>query len=140
MRKALRAATIILLSLLALLVIAVGAALILRLHRQHLTAEALAIRNPNGIDEGMYVKIGRIDQSFDLALTDHGRTVSARVVVDGRGAPAEFTSTDRFCFNQDRPKQLMRARWTTPVAAWDVIDGRPLPAAAQAVWRLPQGC
>ena len=28
--------------------------------------------------------------SFDVALTDHGRTVTARVFVDQRGAPMNF--------------------------------------------------
>ena len=77
--------------------------------------------------------------SFDLTLTDHGRTVAARVVLDERGAPRDFSTMDRFRYNPDRPKQLMRARWSTPVAGWKVVDGRPLPTGGQAVWRLPQG-
>lgn len=77
--------------------------------------------------------------SFDVKLTDHGRTVTARVVVDETGAPRDFSTTDRFCYNPDQPKQLMRARWTTPIAGWEVVDGRPLPTGAQAVWHLPRG-
>ena len=77
--------------------------------------------------------------SFDLALTDHGRTVAARVSVDASGAPTDFSTTDRFCYNPDQPKQLMRARWTTPVAGWEMVDGRLLPTAVQAVWHLPEG-
>lgn len=77
--------------------------------------------------------------SFDLMLTDHGRTVKARVVIDERGAPREFSTTDRFYYDPDQPKQLMRTRWTTPLAGWEVVDGRPLPTGAQAVWHLPQG-
>jgi hypothetical protein len=77
--------------------------------------------------------------SFDVALTDHGRTVSARVVTDDRGAPREFSTDDRFCYDPDHPKQLMRAHWTTPVAGWQLVDGRALPTGAQAVWHLPQG-
>jgi hypothetical protein len=79
------------------------------------------------------------DRSLDLTLTDRGRTVAARVFVDADGAPANFSTTDRFCYNPDRPKQLMRARWTTPVAGWEIVDGRPLPTGVQAVWHLPQG-
>jgi uncharacterized protein DUF6544 len=77
--------------------------------------------------------------SFDVALTDHGRTVTARVAVDARGAPKDFSTTDRFCSDPDNPKRLMRARWTTPVAGWEVIDGRPVLTAGQATWHLPQG-
>jgi hypothetical protein len=77
--------------------------------------------------------------SFDQALTDHGRTVTARVSVDASGGPTDFSTTDRFCYNPEQPKQLMRARWSTPVAGWTMVDGRQLPTAAQAVWHLPEG-
>lgn len=77
--------------------------------------------------------------SFDVSLTDHGRTVTARVIVDENGAPKDFSTMDRFCYNPDEPKKLMRARWTTPIAGWEVVDGRPQPTGGQAVWRLPQG-
>ena len=77
--------------------------------------------------------------SFDVSLVDHSRTVTARVVVDEKGAPSDFSTTDRFCYNPDAPKQLMRARWTTPIAGWEVVDGRPLPTRGQAVWHFPQG-
>ncbi|HEX4333980.1 MAG TPA: alpha/beta hydrolase [Usitatibacter sp.] len=52
----------VLLVLVALAILAAGAALSYRAWRQHLVAEATAIRGPDGIDEGMYVKIGGIDQ------------------------------------------------------------------------------
>jgi hypothetical protein len=77
--------------------------------------------------------------SFDVHLTDHGRAVTARVTVDAVGAPTDFSTTDRFCYNPDEPKSLMRARWTTPIAGWEVVDGRPRPTGAQAVWHLPSG-
>jgi hypothetical protein len=77
--------------------------------------------------------------SFDVSLVDHDRTVTARVFVDEKGAPRDFSTTDRFCYNPDAPKQLMRARWTTPIAGWQVVDGRPLPTSGQAVWHFPQG-
>src|ERR1035441_1884190 len=77
--------------------------------------------------------------SFEVTLTDHGRAVTARVIVDRDGAPTDFSTTDRFCYNPDEPKSLMRARWTTPIAGWEVVDGRPRPTGAQAVWHLPRG-
>jgi uncharacterized protein DUF6544 len=77
--------------------------------------------------------------SFDVALTDHGRTVAARVAVDERGAPRDFSTTDRFCVDPDNPKRLTQARWTTPVAGWQTVDGRQVPIAGQATWHLPHG-
>jgi hypothetical protein len=77
--------------------------------------------------------------AFDVSLTDYGRTVTARVTVDENGAPREFSTMDRFCYNPDAPNKLMRAQWTTPVAGWNVDCGRPHPTSAQAVWNLPSG-
>jgi hypothetical protein len=77
--------------------------------------------------------------SFDIALTNSGRTVTARVFVDERGAPVDFSTTDRFCQDPQDPKRLMRARWTTPVSGWRELAGRPLPDGGQAVWHLAEG-
>lgn len=77
--------------------------------------------------------------SFDLSLVDRGRTVTARVFVDEKGAPSDFSTTDRFCYDPEAPKQLVRARWSTPIAGWQVVDGRPLPTGGQAVWHFPHG-
>jgi hypothetical protein len=74
--------------------------------------------------------------SFDVDLTDRGRTVRARVVVDGRGAPTDISTGDRTAMLPGGP---VRARWSTPVEAWTVIDGRPRPTGASAVWHLPDG-
>ena len=77
--------------------------------------------------------------SFDVALTDHGRTVTARVTIDERGALTEFSTTDRFYYDAQDSNRLRRARWVTPVADWELVAGRRLPAGAQAKWDLPQG-
>lgn len=79
------------------------------------------------------------DSSFDVSLTDHGHTVTARVFVDEKGAPRDFSTTDRFCYDPGQPKKLLRARWTTPIAGWEIVDGRPRPTGGQAVWHLPGG-
>ncbi len=75
MRKILKAAKIIILSALMLLLVAVGAVLLLRAYRQHVTAQAIAIRTPNGIDEGMYIKIGGIDQWIQIRGQDRNNPV-----------------------------------------------------------------
>lgn len=77
--------------------------------------------------------------SFDLSLTDHGRTVTARVFVDERGAPVDFSTTDRFYADPKHYKQLERTRWTTPIEGWQEVGGRPVPTRAQAIWHLPAG-
>ena len=76
------------------------------------------------------------DHSFDVTLTDAGRSVTGRVFIDEMGAPKDFSTTDRFA---DLPEGLVRAEWRTPVSSWETIDGRPIPGPSSAVWRLPQG-
>ena len=81
----------------------------------------------------------RDDDAFDVVLSDAGRTVSARVVVDEQGAPREFSTTDRFVRDPDPPGHpWIRARWTTPIDGWTVVEGRRRPTAARAVWHLPR--
>ena len=74
--------------------------------------------------------------SFDVSLTDSGRTVSARVELDERGAPVDFSTTDRFIDADGGPRQC---RWTTPGPHWDEVDGRPLPGPTGATWHLEDG-
>jgi Family of unknown function (DUF6544) len=76
------------------------------------------------------------DSSFDLTLTDAGHEVTARVLVDGRGAPVEFSTDDRWC---DLPGGLVRTRWSTPVQGWMKINGRWQPRWGAAIWHLPGG-
>ncbi len=76
------------------------------------------------------------DRSFDVSLTDAGRTVTGRVFVDERGAPVDFSTTDRFA---DLPGGPTRTEWRTPVQRWDEVDGRLLPGPFGAVWHLPDG-
>ena len=76
------------------------------------------------------------DSAFDLTFTDAGHQVTARVFVDGRGAPTDFSTDDRWC---DLPGGLVRARWSTPVQGWMKINGRWQPSRGSAVWHLPGG-
>jgi len=76
------------------------------------------------------------DRIFDVTLTDAGRSVTGRVFLDDRGAPRDFSTTDRYA---DLPGRLVRAEWRTPVRCWELVDGRPLPGPMSAVWHLPQG-
>lgn len=80
------------------------------------------------------------EAAFDVAVTDAGRTVRARVHLAPDGAPASFETTDRFVEDPaDRSGPWLRARWRTPVDAWTRVDGRAIPRSARAVWDLPDG-
>lgn len=76
---------------------------------------------------------------FEVSLDDHGLEVTARVFVDDRGAPVNFVSTDRFLENPAKKGEMLRARWSTPIAGFQELDGRRLPTRATAIWHLPSG-
>ena len=76
------------------------------------------------------------DRCFDLTLRDAGHRVSARVFLDERGAPVDFSTEDRWC---DLPGGLARVRWTTPVQGCRQRSGRWLPTCGTAIWHLPGG-
>jgi len=64
-----------LLAIAVMAVLAIGLGLGYRAYRQSLAAHALAIGSPNGIQEGMYVKIGGIDQWIQIRGEDRGNPV-----------------------------------------------------------------
>lgn len=78
-------------------------------------------------------------ESFDVAISHRGRSVSARVMIDERGAPADFSTMDRSCYDPEERGSLVRTRWTTQVTGWEMIAGRRLPTRTEATWHLPQG-
>lgn len=75
--------------------------------------------------------------AFDVSLRDGALHVSARVWIDDRGAPLDFSTTDRFFDAPDGKRR--RTEWRTPVSGWQSAHGRMLPLRAQAVWQLPTG-
>ncbi|MGZ8765157.1 MAG: DUF6544 family protein [Acidimicrobiia bacterium] len=76
------------------------------------------------------------DATFDVALADSGRRVTAHVIIDERGAPVDYSTTDRYAA---LPGGLVQARWRTPISRWDVVDGRPFPAPGEVTWELDDG-
>ena len=74
--------------------------------------------------------------AFDVTLSDAGRSVSGRVLIDERGAPVDFATTDRFI---DLPGGPRRAEWRTPIPEWVDVNGRPMPGPFKCVWNLPEG-
>jgi hypothetical protein len=71
------------------------------------------------------------DDSFDVALTDRGPTVCARVRVDQRGAPTDFAA-DRYA---TLPQGLVLAPWHTPIQRWEGDGDRPVPGPAPVCLR-----
>ncbi|MGD1070837.1 MAG: alpha/beta hydrolase [Bryobacteraceae bacterium] len=70
-----KTARIVLLSLLGIVVGLAAWLLALRLYHQHALAESIAIHTPNGIEEGMYVRIGGIEQWIQIRGQDRNNPV-----------------------------------------------------------------
>lgn len=80
------------------------------------------------------------ERSFDVTLTDGGRSVGGRVFLDERGAVRDFSTTDRFVQDPYDPKhRFVRTRWSTPIDGWRSVNGRQVLTGARAIWHLPQG-
>lgn len=78
--------------------------------------------------------------SFDVTLTDRDRSVTGRIFIDERGAPTNFSTTDRFVRDPADPEHpWVRTRWSTPVDGWELVAGDPVPTGAKAVWHLDDG-
>jgi hypothetical protein len=78
--------------------------------------------------------------AFDVSLSDHGRTVTARVLLDAQGAPRDVVTTDRYVEDPSDPKHpLIRGEWHTPVEGWQRLEGRAIPTAGKGVWHLKDG-
>lgn len=75
-------------------------------------------------------EFSEVDQrSFDVSLTDAGRTVRARVFVDDAGAPVDFRTEDRWA---DLPGGPVRTPWSTPVEGRQHSDGRLAPTGIKS--------
>ena len=76
------------------------------------------------------------DRAFDVTLADGGQQVTARVFLDDRGLPVDFSTEDRYFDASDGP---VRTHWRTPVEGWHEVGWRWQPSAASAIWELPDG-
>lgn len=77
--------------------------------------------------------------AFGLTFTDRGHTVAARVSVGADGAPTSFLTEDRWYAPPGAKEPPRRTPWSTPVGGYRLVDGRMLPAAGAATWKLPDG-
>ena len=78
------------------------------------------------------------DDRFDVAFTDQGRTVRARVTIGADGAPKDFSTTDRY-YQADFKSPMQQTRWSTPIDAMQIVQGRSVVQKASAVWHLESG-
>jgi hypothetical protein len=75
----------------------------------------------------------RDDSSFDVSIVDKGMTATATLFVNDVGEVTNFRARR---FNTgSRSLEL----WETPITAYGSYDGRLLPRAGSAVWKLPAG-
>lgn len=74
-------------------------------------------------------------RSFEVAFSDEGREVKARVFLDGRGAPIDFETQDRYLNDPADPRRLVQGTWRTPVEWRD----QRCPTRGKALWRLAGG-
>lgn len=78
------------------------------------------------------------DHAFEVTLEDSGRSVRGRVSTDERGAMTEFSTIDRFGVDPAR-HEMVRACWTTPIDGYKLINARPVPTRARAIWHFDSG-
>ncbi len=92
MARAKKLAMLSVLAVLSLLVVGLLAVFCLILYAQHTAAQKIAIHTPNGIQEGMYVSIGGIDQWIQIRGDDRDNPVLL-FVHGGPGASVLATSS-----------------------------------------------
>ncbi len=83
-----------------------------------------------------YVTWQAVDErSFDVTFTDHGKSVTARFIVDELGRLTNFI-TKRYRENKGN---YTLDTWTTPMTEYGSLAGLNLPIRGQAVWKLSSG-
>ena len=75
------------------------------------------------------------DHSAQVTFSDHGRSVSARMLFDETGRLTNFT-TLRY---REIEGDFSLDPWSTPITGYGERAGLNLPVRGQAVWNLPTG-
>ena len=73
------------------------------------------------------------DNSVEIAITDHGITANARLVIDDEGRLTNFIAR-RFNTGTNATEE-----WQTPMGGYATFDGVTIPARGEALWQLPEG-
>jgi hypothetical protein len=77
------------------------------------------------------------DNSAEVTLTDHGKTVSAVLYFDQVGRLNDFVA-DRY-YQIDNGKSYEIRKWSTPFTEYGEMAGLNLPIKGKAVWKLDDG-
>ena len=77
------------------------------------------------------------ENAVQAKWTHLGNTVTADLLFDTAGDLVNFVSPDRYL--SEDGKSYAKYPWSTPVRSYKEVDGRRIPAVADAVWRLPSG-
>ena len=75
------------------------------------------------------------DRSADVALTDHGRTVSGRMFFDDLGRPTTFEAM-RY---REMNGEYVLAPWHTPNLEYGQRGGLNIPVRGEVYWIMPEG-
>ncbi len=75
------------------------------------------------------------DHSAGVAITDHGRTVSGRMVFDDLGRPTTF---EAMRYKEDKGTYTLLP-WHTPMFEWDARGGLNIPVRGEVYWIMPDG-
>lgn len=75
------------------------------------------------------------ENSAQVTFSDHGKSVSARMIFDDTGRLTNFT-TMRY---REINGEFSLDPWSTPILGYGEYAGLKLPTHGQAVWNLPSG-
>ena len=75
--------------------------------------------------------------SCKVILQNGSYKVSAILYFNEKGELVNFVSDDRYALQDDG--KMRRARWSTPVKDYNVIDGRRIPTYGETIWNYPEG-
>jgi hypothetical protein len=75
--------------------------------------------------------------SCEVTLQNGSYKVSAILFFNEKGELVNFVSDDRYALQDDGT--MRRARWSTPVKDYKVIDGRRIPTYGETIWNYPEG-
>jgi hypothetical protein len=73
--------------------------------------------------------------SAQVTLTDHGRTATGTMYVDGEGRLTDFAAMRHRMVGG----RAVLTAWSTPVTAYGEFEGLKLPVRGKAAWKLPDG-
>jgi hypothetical protein len=77
------------------------------------------------------------EKEVRASFTNKGITINATLQFSEKGELVNFISDDRY-FNASS-KQLQKMKWSTPISAYNEVNGIRYPSYGEAVWTMPDG-